>query len=98
MNNPTPLRGVYSHICMCWYPLDKGGSESAPLFQKGPTYTCGARQKERRKTMKEMLENLFRDWCFEQNINPDDKITFADVASFFDYVELMTDFDLEEMK
>ena len=48
--------------------------------------------------MKEMLENLFRDWGFEQDINPDDKITFADVASFFDYVELMTDFNLEEMK
>ena len=48
--------------------------------------------------MKEMLENLFRDWCFEQDINPDDKITFADVASFFDYVELMTDYNLEEMK
>lgn len=83
---------------MCRYPLDKGGSESAPLFQKGPTYTCGARQKERRKTMKEMLENLFRDWCFEQNIDPNGKISFADIASFFDYVELMTDFDLEEMK
>ena len=46
--------------------------------------------------MKEILENLFRDWCFEQNINPDKKITFADIANFFDYVELMTDFILEE--
>lgn len=48
--------------------------------------------------MKEMLENLFRDWCFEQNINPNGKISFTDIASFFDYVELMTDFNLEEMK
>ena len=46
--------------------------------------------------MKEELERLFRDWCFEQNISQDDRITFADVASFFDYVELMTDFVLEE--
>lgn len=48
--------------------------------------------------MKEMLENLFRDWCFEQNIDPNGKISFADIASFFDYVELMTDLSLEEMK
>ena len=48
----TP-KGVNSHICMCRYPLDKGGSESAPLFQKGPTYTCGAEKKERRKNVQE---------------------------------------------
>ena len=46
--------------------------------------------------MKEILENLFRDWCFEQDIDPNKKISFADIASFFDYVELMTDFVLEE--
>ena len=45
--------------------------------------------------MKEMLENLFRDWCFEQDIDPNGKISFTDIASFFDYVELMTDLSLE---
>ena len=98
LQNTVPLTG-YIATFACVGTLWTKGALSPPLCSKrGPTYTCGARQKERRKTMKEMLENLFRDWCFEQNINPDDKITFADVASFFDYVELMTDYNLEEMK
>ena len=46
--------------------------------------------------MKEMLENPFPAWCFEQNIDPENKISFADIASFFDYVELMTDLSLED--
>jgi hypothetical protein len=33
--------------------------------------------------MKEMLENLFRDWCFEQNINPDDKITYSHLITSY---------------
>jgi hypothetical protein len=40
--------------------------------------------------MKEILEQLWRDFCFEQNIE-DGPICMADVADFFDYVELMTD-------
>ena len=41
--------------------------------------------------MKEELERLFRDWCFEQNIDEDDSISMQDISDFFDYVELMTD-------
>lgn len=40
--------------------------------------------------MKEMLEQLWRDFCFEQDIE-DGPICMADVADFFDFVELMTD-------
>ena len=89
----TPYGGICSHICMCWYPLDKGGSESAPLFQKG-THLHMRRQcgwKEREEKMKEELERLFRDWCFEQNIDENDSISMQDVSDFFDYVEMMTD-------
>ena len=41
--------------------------------------------------MKEELERLFRDWCFEQNIDEDDSINMQDISDFFDYVEMMTD-------
>ena len=43
--------------------------------------------------MKEILEQLWRDFCFKQNIESG-PICMADVADFFDYfdyVELMTD-------
>ena len=40
--------------------------------------------------MKEILEQLWRDFCFEQNIEGG-PICMADVADFFDFVELMTD-------
>ena len=48
--------------------------------------------------MKEKLKRLFRDWCFEQNIGEDDAISMSDFADFFDFVELMTDLDPEEME
>jgi hypothetical protein len=50
---------------------------------------CG--WKERKRKMKEELERLFRDWCFEQNIDEDDSISMQDISDFFDYVEMMTD-------
>ena len=40
--------------------------------------------------MKEILEQLWRDFCFKQNIE-NGPICMADVADFFDFVELMTD-------
>ena len=55
--------------------------------------TTSGRQdaKERtREKMKEILEQLWRNYCFEQNIE-DGPICMADVADFFDYAELMTD-------
>ena len=45
--------------------------------------------------MKEELNQLFRDWCFEQGIEEGDSISMQDIADFFDFVEMMTDFDLE---
>ena len=45
--------------------------------------------------MKEKLKQLFRDWCFEQMIEEGGSVSMSDMADFFDYVELMTDFDLE---
>lgn len=50
----------------------------------------GNGRKGQREKMKEMLEQLWREYCFEQNIE-DGPICMADVADFFDYVELMTD-------
>ena len=50
----------------------------------------GNGRKGQEKKMKEMLEQLWRDFCFEQNIEGG-PICMADVADFFDYVELMTD-------
>ena len=47
-------------------------------------------EREKRK-MKEELERLFRDWCFEQNIDENDSISMQDISDFFDYVEMMTD-------
>ena len=47
-------------------------------------------ERERRK-MKEELDRLFKDWCFEQNIDENDSISMQDVSDFFDYVEMMTD-------
>lgn len=44
--------------------------------------------------MKEMLEQLWWDFCFEQNIKSG-PICMADVADFFDYVEVRTDVDPE---
>lgn len=44
--------------------------------------------------LKSILRQLWHDWCFEQDIE-DGPISMADIADFFDYVELMTDFDLE---
>lgn len=62
------------------------------MSKRGPTYTCGGKvDRKREKKMKEELERLFRDWCFEQNIDEDDSISMQDVSDFFDYVELMTD-------
>lgn len=40
--------------------------------------------------MKEMLEQLWREFCARENIESG-PICMADVADFFDYVELMTD-------
>ena len=40
--------------------------------------------------MKEILEQLWRDFCSAQNIESG-PICMADVADFFDFVELMTD-------
>ena len=51
--------------------------------------TTGCEERTREK-MKEMLEQLWRDFCFEQNIESG-PICMADVADFFDYVELMTE-------
>ena len=51
------------------------------------------RRKDKRK-MKEILEQLWRDFCFEQNIESG-PICMADVADFFDYVEVGTDVDPE---
>lgn len=48
--------------------------------------------------MKEKLKQLFHDWCFEQNIGEDDLISMKDMADFFDFVEMMTDFDLEGLE
>ena len=40
--------------------------------------------------MKEILEQLWREFCARENIGSG-PICMADVADFFDYVELMTD-------
>lgn len=48
--------------------------------------------------MREKLENLFRDWCFDQMIEEGDPISMVDMADFFDYVELMTDFETEDLE
>jgi len=48
------------------------------------------RTERTREKMKEILEQLWRDFCFKQNIESG-PICMADVADFFDYVELMTD-------
>jgi len=86
-----PLRGICSHICMCRYPLTRG-LRARPLSKRGPTYTCGGNvDGKREEKMKEELERLFKDWCFEQNIDEDDSISMQDVSDFFDYVEMMTD-------
>ena len=77
-----------------------------PLNAKGPADTHMARthartagwtatrwmtgHEERTEKMKEILEQLWRDFCFEQNIESG-PICMTDVADFFDYVELMTD-------
>ena len=44
--------------------------------------------------MKEILEQPWRDFCCEQNIESG-PICMADVADFFDYVEVRTDVDPE---
>ena len=44
--------------------------------------------------MKEILEQLWREFCFKQNIE-DGPICMADVADFLDYVEMRTDVDPE---
>ena len=46
-------------------------------------------RKDKRK-MKEILEQLWHDFCFEQNIESG-PVCMADIADFFDYVELWTD-------
>jgi len=93
MNNPTPLRGVYVATYACVGTLWTKGALSPPLCSKrGPTYTCGGNvDGKREEKMKEELERLFKDWCFEQNIDEDDSISMQDVSDFFDYVEMMTD-------
>ena len=82
-------------------PLQQGGL-SSPLVCKGTrqhTHGADAREDDEwttgheertREKMKEILEQLWRDFCFEQNIESG-PICMADVADFFDYVELMTD-------
>ena len=83
-------------------PLQQGGL-NPPLVCKGTRrhthgadareddeLTTGHERKDKEKKMKEMLEQLWRDFCFEQNIESG-PICMADVADFFDYVELMTD-------
>ena len=49
----------------------------------------GTEGKDKRK-MKEILEQLWHDFCFEQNIESG-PVCMADIADFFDYVELWTD-------
>ena len=87
-----PTGGICSHICMCWYPLTRG-LRARPLSKREPTYTCGGKvdRKREKEKMKEELERLFRDWCFEQNIDENDSISMQDISDFFDYVEMMTD-------
>ena len=87
-------------------PLDKGAMHP-PLVPKEPANTHMARTHARTagwtatrwmtgheertvRKMKEILEQLWRDFCFEQNIESG-PICMADVADFFDFVELMTD-------
>ena len=41
--------------------------------------------------MKEILERLWDNWCHEQGIEEGDPFSMADIADFFDYVELWTD-------
>ena len=78
-------------MCTCVHPLGKG--PRVPLFPKRGPHTRGAREGHEERTvrkMKEILEQLWRDFCFEQNIESG-PICMADVADFFDFVELMTD-------
>ena len=78
-------------LCTCPFSAGTANTHCARR-NRTPTRTVseGNGRKGQEKKMKDMLEQLWRDFCFEQNIESG-PICMADVADFFDYVELMTD-------
>lgn len=80
MNPPLVCKGTRQHTHGADAREDGGADGNA----------VDDRTRRKDKKMKEILEQLWRDFCFEQNIESG-PICMADVADFFDYVELMTD-------
>ena len=79
-------------LCTCPFSAGTANTHCARRnrTQKGESGERGERKERTREKMKEILEQLWRDFCFEQNIESG-PICMADVADFFDFVELMTD-------